>query len=266
MADGGRVQLQCAACGGFFLTTIRTRDTNCPNPKCGQRRYVPARPEWEGPGTPAEKAGAQRESHLAGCPRCGRVRRTTQREGTPTHCSGKLGCGASVRIRFVVPGDHPPAVGTRGARPPRPRKARAPRDVTPGSAAAIGRDNAASLRRERTTEQRSERATERAASEESLDAGTQGMLAIADSARQIAAMLGRQPPPSPAMATPTRIAAPKAPRRAPSIDGIPVAKGDPYLCAWLSSTGRCNVGPVVLTIKGHGFCKLHKNGIELAAS
>ncbi len=107
MADGGRVQLQCAACGGFFLTTIRTRDTNCPNPKCGQRRYVPARPEWEGPGTPAEKAGAQRESHLAECPRCGRIRRTTQREGTPTHCSGKLGCGASVRIRFVVPEDHP---------------------------------------------------------------------------------------------------------------------------------------------------------------
>jgi len=264
VADGGRVQLRCRECESYFLTTIRTRDTNCP--KCNARRYVPARPEWEGPGMSAEKAEAQRESHLAECPRCGRIRRTTQREGTPTHCSGKLGCGASVRIRFVVPGDHPPAVGTTGARPPRPRKARAPRDVTPGSAAAIGRGNAASLRRERTAEQRAERATERAASEESLDAGTQGMSAIADSARQIAAMLGRQPPPSPAMATPTRVAAPKAPRRALSIGGIPVAKGDPYLCAWLSSTGRCNVGPVVLTIKGHGFCKLHKNGIELATS
>jgi len=263
MADGGRVQLQCAACGGFFLTTIRTRDTNCPNPKCGQRRYVPARPEWEGPGTPAEKAGAQRESHLAECPRCGRVRRTTQREGTPTHCSGKLGCGASVRIRFVVPGDHPPAVGTRGARPPRPRKARARKDVTPGSAAAIGRGNARELRRERTAEQRAEQATERAASEESLDAGTQGMSAIADSARQIAAMLGRQAPPSPVMATPVAVS--KAPR-ALSIRGIPVTKGDPYLCAWLAPYGRCNVGPVVLTIKRHGFCKVHKNAIELAAS
>jgi len=257
------VQLQCAACGGFFLTTIRTRDTNCPNPKCGQRRYVRARPEWEGPGTPAEKAGAQRESHLAECPRCGRVRRTTQREGTPTHCSGKLGCGASVRIRFVVPGDHPPAGSTTGARPPRPRKARVRRDVTPGSAAAIGRGNAASLRRETAAEQRAEQAGARAASRESLNAGAQGMSAFADSARQIAAMMGRQPPPSPVMETP--VAVPKAPRSL-SIRGIQVAPGDPYLCAWLAPYGRCNVGPVVLTIKGRGFCNLHKNGIELDAS
>ncbi len=263
MADGGRVQLRCRECESYFLTTIRTRDTNCP--KCNARRYVPARPEWEGPGMPAEKAEAQRESHLAECPRCGRIRRTTQQEGGPTHCSGKLGCGAAIRVRYV-PGDHPLTGGTTGARPPRPQKARARRDVVPGSAAAIGRGNAASLRRETAAEQRAERATERAASKESLDAGAQGMSVIADSVRQIAAMAGRQPPPSPAMATPTRVAAPKAPRRALSIGGIPVAPGDPHLCAWLSPTGRCNCGPVVLTIKGRGFCKLHKNGIELAAS
>jgi len=257
------VQLRCAACGDYFLTTIRTRDTNCP--KCGQRRYVPAHPEWEGPGTPAEKAEAQRESHLAECPRCGRIRRTTQREGTPTHCSGKLGCGASVRIRFVVPGDHPLASSTTGTRPPRPRKARARKDVTPGSAAAIGRGNAASLRRETAAEQRAEQAGARAASRESLDAGAQGMSAFADTVRQIAAMRGKRPLPSPAMATPIPVAAPKA-ARALSIRGISIAPGDPYLCAWLATYGRCNVGPVVLTIKGHRFCQVHKNAIELDAS
>lgn len=264
MSDGKRTQLRCTACRSYFRTTRRAKDTNCP--QCGQRRYVPAHPEWEGPGTRTEKEEAERATHWMRCPKCGRTRTTPQREGTPTHCTGKLGCGAAIRIRFVVPGDHPPAVGTTDARPPRPRKARARRDVTPGSAAAIGRGNAAALRRETAAEQRADRATERAASRESLDAGAQGMSVIADSVRQIAAMAGRQPPPSPAMATPTRVAAPKAPRRALSIGGIPVAPGDPHLCAWLSPTGRCNVGPVVLTIKGRGFCKLHKNGIELAAS
>jgi len=262
MADGGRVQLRCRECESYFLTTIRTRDTNCP--KCNARRYVPARPEWEGPGMPADKAEAQRESHLAECPRCGRIRRTTQQEGGPTHCSGKLGCGAAIRIRYV-PGDHTPAVGTTGARPPRPRKARAPRDVTPGSAAAIGRGNAASLRRERTAEQRAEQARARAASRESLNAGAQGMSAFADTVRQMAAMRGKRPLPSPAVAAPTRVAATKAPR-ALSTRGISVAKGDPYLCAWLATYGRCNVGPVVLTLEGHGFCKVHKNAIELAAN
>jgi len=284
VSDGKRIQLQCTACGSYFRTTRRAKDTNCP--QCGQRRYVPAHPEWEGPGTRTEKEEALRATHWMRCPKCGRTRTTPQREGTPTRCTGKLGCGASIRVRYVE-GSTPPlnaqsqdqqalgtvtpptpprtaAGGTGGARPSRPRKARARRDVAPGSAAAIGRDNAASLRRERTAEQRAKRATERAASEESINAGAQGMSAIVDSARQIAAMIGKQSPRSPAMAA-TPVAVPKAPR-ALSIRCIPASQGDPYLCSWFAPYGRCNVGPVVLTIKGHGFCKVHKNAIELAAS
>jgi len=145
VSDGKRIQLQCTACGSYFRTTRRAKDTNCP--QCGQRRYVPAHPEWEGPGTRTEKEEALRATHWMRCPKCGRTRTTPQREGTPTHCTGKLGCGASIRVRYVE-GSTPPlnaqsqdqqalgtvtpptpprtaAGGTGGARPPRPRKARA---------------------------------------------------------------------------------------------------------------------------------------------
>ncbi len=274
MSDGKRIQLQCGACGSYFMTTRRTRDTNCP--KCGQRQYVPVHPEWEGPGTHTEKKEALRAKHWMRCPKCGRTRTTPQREGTPTHCTGKLGCGASIRVRYV--GGSAPPLNAQGqdqqalgaVAPPTPARSvrttpRRRRDLSPSSAALLGRDNAQKLRTERTAEHRAERATERAASEKSINAGAQGISAIADSARQIAAMMGRQSPPSPAMATPIPVAVPEA-LRALSIGGIPVAQGDPYLCAWLAPYGRCNVGPVVLTIKGHGFCKVHKNAIELAAS
>jgi len=271
----GYVQLRCKFCDGYFMTSQRKRRVKCG--RCLRENYVPKFAEWEGTGTPEAIALSVRAGRPVVCVRCGHVWRSTQVTGSPTHCGQ---CKAGIRIREVAdgPSGGPPdkinqaAGGTRGARVTRTRKTRPRKDVTPGSAAAIGRDNARELRRERTTEQRTERATERATNQESISAGAQGMSAIADSMRQLAAMMGRQLPPSPhspTVAAPTRVSAPPEPRLfgvcVPATRPDTTRKrrvlariaGDPSTCWGITESGRRCGAPVTQKVDGLPYCNAH---------
>lgn len=256
MSNAGYVQLPCKHCGSYFRSMQRKRSTKCGN--CGQSNYVPANATWQGPGTPEELAQSTVIRRRVGCPKCGHTWLSTQRIGGPTHCSA---CGASIRLREASP-NHPSDPQTRatrvsGQRTPADtqRRPRTRRDLTPGSAALVGKEYAKQLRRERTEKKGVERQTKKAASEERLRAGRDGWATIFETIAQIAGV--HTPTHAP---TPTRHV-PSGPTRQPSTKGrgkiMRRAPGDASTCWGLTDNGERCGAPFTRTIDGLPYCNKH---------
>ena len=294
MPRAGYVQLLCKHCGEYFRTSQRARNVKCG--KCQRYNYVPADPQWEGPGNARDILQSKRQGRPVSCPKCAHVWYSIARKGTPTHCPE---CKASLRIREEDadtrldavraarlsapqrPAEEAPRPITPAA-PPRPpqgrteaaRTGRKPRqDAAPGSARAIGREGAARLRAERREQERARQRVEREEAQENYSDIGGAWSGMAEGIFSVMRMMGKDVPtmtkrpdlPRPMRyPTPARPPRMNGPVRHPHIP-IPInSQAAEYQChGYNPGNNPCNAAGVE-TFAGLRFCTVHARAIEMS--